>query len=326
MKWSQEEIDRLAMVYEMDLPIDLVANDIGRTKKACINKAYQLGINNKLNPLTDEEKEYINKHYNGSNYNQIADKLNRHWSTILKSAKGMGLTKYGRMTEKRKKSLQMNGEKLKEFYKTEKGEKRKLEISEQWKEKWEEDGHPKGMLGKKHSEEHCEKQSKRFKEMWADPDAKVNSEEFKEKQAINTSRRQVKRLRQKGSNVFTRAKGGTREDLGFYVRSGWEANYARYLKFLKEKGQIHDFEFEPDTFYFHGIKRGTMSYTPDFKVWDTKDSYVFHEVKGYMDQKSKTKLSRMGKYYPDEKVIVIAKNEYKEIKDKLSRIIEHWED
>ncbi len=131
----------------------------------------------------------------------------------------------------------------------------------------------------------------------------------------------------RGETMYSRAKGGRREDLGFYVRSAWEANYARYLNFLQGKGEICRYEYEPDTFYFEAIKRGTRSYTPDFKVWVTDDerlSYEYHEVKGWLDQKSATKLNRMAKYYPGEKIVVIGKDEYRAIK-KWSALIPGWE-
>ena len=121
------------------------------------------------------------------------------------------------------------------------------------------------------------------------------------------------------------AKGGTREDLGIYVRSSWEANYARYLKWLVAHGQIKAWEFEPVTFYFEQIKRGTRSYCPDFRVTENSGAQVFHEVKGYLDPKSKTKLARMKKFYPNETVILIQQPQMREIKAKLSKLIPHWE-
>lgn len=121
------------------------------------------------------------------------------------------------------------------------------------------------------------------------------------------------------------AKGGTRKDLGIYVRSSWEANYARYLKWLLANDQIKAWEFEPITFYFEQIKRGTRSYCPDFRVTENSGKQVFHEVKGYLDPKSKTKLARMKKFYPDETVILIQQRQMQEIKAKLSKLIPHWE-
>lgn len=126
-------------------------------------------------------------------------------------------------------------------------------------------------------------------------------------------------------NAYSRAKRGTREDLGFFVRSMWEANYARYLKWLKEQNQIADWEYEPETFVFHGVTRNPLTYTPDFKVTELDGSVVYHEVKGWMDPKSKSKLKRMAKFYPDIKIIVVGEDSYYDIARKVGPAIEHWE-
>lgn len=122
-------------------------------------------------------------------------------------------------------------------------------------------------------------------------------------------------------------KGGWREIGGKrnYYRSLWEANYARYLQFLKEQGEIADWEHEPDTFWFENIKRGVRSYLPDFKVTNTGGSVEYHEVKGWMDPKSKTKIRRMAKYYPEVKLIVIDKKAYGAIKRRARALLEGWE-
>jgi len=65
---------------------------------------------------------------------------------------------------------------------------------------------------------------------------------------------------------------------------------------------------------------------PDFKVWDQEDAEpYYYEVKGWMDAKSKTKLKRMAKYYPNVKILVFGKKEYNDLKKKLSAIIPNWE-
>lgn len=104
---------------------------------------------------------------------------------------------------------------------------------------------------------------------------------------------------------YSRAKSGTRPDLGIYVRSAWEANWARYLNWLQKNGQIKSWAYEPDTFEFLEIKRGTRFYTPDFKITENDGEIVYHEIKGYMDQKSRTKLDRMARYHPDVRIRVI---------------------
>jgi hypothetical protein len=123
-----------------------------------------------------------------------------------------------------------------------------------------------------------------------------------------------------------RPKAGTRPDLGFYVRSGAEANYARYLRFLHAHGAIVSWEYEPKTFVFEGITRGIRFYTPDFRVVPEQGVHEWHEVKGWMDPKSKTRLARMRKYYPKERVILIDEAWFKDItRQGIPALIPHWE-
>lgn len=123
-----------------------------------------------------------------------------------------------------------------------------------------------------------------------------------------------------------RGKGGRRVDLNNrYFRSSWEANYARYLNFLIDKKQIMSWEFEVDTFDFVGIKRGARFYTPDFKIKNINGTIEYHEVKGWMDLVSKTKLKRMKKYYPAIKVILIDKSRYSAIGNTARNFIPNWE-
>jgi hypothetical protein len=128
------------------------------------------------------------------------------------------------------------------------------------------------------------------------------------------------------SRRYNHIKSGKRPDLdNQFFRSKMEANFARYLKLLKRCGNIHDWKYEADTFEFHKIKRGTRFYLPDFKVWDTPDSEpYYYEVKGFMDAKSKTKLKRMAKYYPEVKVIIIDDKAYRQIA-KHKHLIAGWE-
>lgn len=126
-------------------------------------------------------------------------------------------------------------------------------------------------------------------------------------------------------NVHSRSTKGWWEhgDKKYYMRSKWEMNYAWYLEWLKVRGDIIDWEYEVDTFWFEAIRRGVRSYKPDFKIY-TNTGVEYHEVKGWMDSKSQTKLKRMTKYHPTIKIIVIAKDEYNAIK-KWGRLIPGWE-
>lgn len=121
---------------------------------------------------------------------------------------------------------------------------------------------------------------------------------------------------------------GRRGDLGgMYFRSSWEANVARYLNFMVKKGRIGKWEYEPDTFIFDAIKRGTRSYTPDFKIWqpNCEEFDCYWEIKGYMDSKSAVKLKRMKIYYPEVKIVLLDKSWYQGFALRWKNIIPNWE-
>lgn len=123
-----------------------------------------------------------------------------------------------------------------------------------------------------------------------------------------------------------RSAGGKRADLDDrYFRSRWESNYARYLNLMVAQRKIASWEYEPDEFWFP-IKRGTRSYKPDFKVFALDGSHEYHEVKGWMDAQSKTKLARMAKYHPTEKIIVIDAGWFRQARrGGLAAFIQGWE-
>lgn len=110
-----------------------------------------------------------------------------------------------------------------------------------------------------------------------------------------------------------------------YFRSRWEANYGRYLQFLLERNEIASWEHEAETFWFEGIKRGSVSYLPDFRVTLPCGKVEYHEVKGWMDARSKTKIRRMSKYHPNVKLIVIDSICYKQLQTQLNKIVPGWE-
>lgn len=110
-----------------------------------------------------------------------------------------------------------------------------------------------------------------------------------------------------------------------YFRSKLEANYCRYLQFLKECGKIKDWQHEPKTFWFDGIRRGVCSYLPDFRIDKLGGDCEYHETKGYLDAKSKTKLKRMAKYHPDEKVVLIDSKQFRAITKTAKKLIPGWE-
>lgn len=110
----------------------------------------------------------------------------------------------------------------------------------------------------------------------------------------------------------------------YYFKSKAEARYAHYLQWLKSIGEITEWLYEPETFWFKGIKRGCVSYKPDFKVIERSGYHRWVEVKGYMDARSKTKLARFSKYFPDEYLTVIDSKWFNMNSRLLKGIVPGW--
>jgi hypothetical protein len=123
------------------------------------------------------------------------------------------------------------------------------------------------------------------------------------------------------------AKAGWRDDLGIYARSMMEANYARYLQHLKDKGEIQDWQHEPFKAYFtsFGYSRGPWVYVIDFQILNNDGSISYVEVKGRWNSGDKTKIKRFIKHVSPN-VEVVMKEEMIEVKKELSsEEILHWE-
>jgi len=177
----------------------------------------------------------------------------------------------------------------------------KQKLSKIKKKHFQENDHPRGALGMVHSKETKEKLSKKSKEQWETITPKQLRERYKK---FRNTRRQnvdsgVTVLNQGG---HSRTKSGKRKDLdNMFFRSAAESNYARYLKYIAKT----EFEYEQKTFHFDKIKRGIVSYKPDFYI-PREDKY--HEFKGWLDPKSVTRLRRFRVYYPEEfKKLILVK-------------------
>lgn len=288
-----------------------IANALGRSCNAVRNRCSFLGAIDRSSEWTTREMDIVRERYllsgNGGplNLEQLAIELGRPKTSIARLARTMGLT------DRRRRVMQERAD-------------RQRERVRQWHQTH---AHPRGALGMVHTPEAREKMSKASREN----QQRVSPEEWEERRM--KSRKTIEQhyqddpnFRQGGSeNVKSRSSSRKREDLGgLFLRSIWEANYARYLNWIKDQGEIADWEYEADTFVFYGETRGAISYTPDFKVTEKDGSVVYHEVKGWMDGPSKTRLRRMKKHYPDVTVIVIGKDEYKAIQ-KWKNLLPNWE-
>ena len=256
---------------------------------------------------------------------KLAKMMNRTEAAVSLKASRMGLTHSARPKKRQLdlfKGMRPNGRVDTKRY----SDVGRAELqSKRAKERIATNGHPRGMLGLVHTEETKAKLAAASKAMWADPSAAVNSEAHRQRRSdIMAARQRTDPRMRRG---YSRGAQGRRPDLGdVYFRSSWEANYARYLNWLVARGAILSWAYEPQTFWFEAIKRGTRSYTPDFRVDNTDGTYEWHEVKGWMDQKSVTRLTRMAKYYPEERIEVIGVEWFRKARrNGIAHMIPNWE-
>lgn len=313
-KWAEDEIQILKNAYlkrngnkNENITIDL-ARQLNRTVGSIRNKAYELNITSREKYYTDKEILFLQDNYNTMSYEDMAIILKKDAKNIFRKCKQLGLVNKNNCKTKLK-------ERKKVIYTEEKRKK----MSEATKNYWKNHEHPKGFQGHKHSLEERNKMSKGIKKSWLNYDKEKLYQRTLKQRATRIKNNTLNPIKDK-SNSYSRTKGGKRKDLNdTYFRSSWEANIARYYNYLGI-----EWEFEPKTFVFENIKRGSVSYTPDFYL-PKEDKWV--EVKGWMDSKSKTKLKRFEKQYPEEykKLQLITQKEYEEIKRKVSMFIKGWE-
>jgi hypothetical protein len=316
--WTKEDDDTLRAMYATHTR-QQIGVVLGRREAQVRSRCWTLGLNTK-HPAhwSDEDVELLKAYYSSEvvKLDELASRLGRNKGNICRKARQLGLT-----DQKRKK---VETRKDRNKFKT--VAERRAHLSQCMKNHIAKNGHPRGALGMKHSEEMKMNQSKRSRD-WHANASEETKRQIQQKVTLTCLERYGKgRGYAHVENAYSRCKRGKREDLGGqFFRSSWEANYARYLDFLISKGQIKGWEYEPDTFIFHGITRGAISYMPDFKVTENDGSVVYHEVKGWMTSEARTRLKRMAKFYPDVKILLVGEREYKEIECKVGRMIPNWE-
>jgi DNA polymerase III alpha subunit len=111
-------------------------------------------------------------------------------------------------------------------------------------------------------------------------------------------------------------KGGFRSDLKHYVRSTWEADFARILK-------LHnlDYKYEPKSFKLRRANGEILHYTPDFYV-PSQDT--FYEVKGFLRDLDEEKLELFQQQYPQINLVIINTVKFAEFALRYKTLI-NWE-
>jgi hypothetical protein len=312
-RWTEAEDATLARHYRSMTHEQITELLPGRTRNSVRNRCHVLGLLTHR-PWTDEERGVVRSWYEERTSSplelyKLAELLGRPKPSVCMLANKLGLANGKRRGGQTRAIRKQMGASL--------------------SARWEKQGHPRGMLGKKQPPEATARSVAGRKKKRA-----LLSAEQATEIALRAVQTKIERygtaapqgFMDGSSNPYSRTKSGRRTDLGgIFFRSRWEANYARFLNLLKTQGQIQRWEYEAETFWFEAIKRGVRSYTPDFKIWGRDGSVYFIEVKGWMDAKSKTKLKRMKKYHPEVDLRLFGAKAYRELERKLGAAIPGWE-
>ncbi len=254
--WSDAEIQYVQDAYAADVPVEVIASQLGRTNSAVYLKASRLGVTDSKRKKRPAEVEAIKVRV-------------REWWATLDRETILHITQHP-CTQETKDKISAT---IKQSYK---------------------DG------SRVNSEEHRQ----------------IASDTLKKLKAANPGGR--------FSHPGT-GSAGKRADLGFYVRSRWEANVARLLWSCLDQGIFQNVEYEPLRFDFDAIKRGVRSYLPDFRITWPDDQIEYVEVKGWWDARSKTAVKRFYKYYPTETLWIIDAPVYKELVNEFAELFPEWE-
>ena len=304
LPWTKATDAQILTAYAETDSVWKAAKKLGMCGQSVHERLVKLGAAKPMNVFTEEDKDRLRAEYQAAadagKLTDLAADLGRTKHFICRQARSLGLTKQDRQRRYLAPSVSLR---MKAFFK--------------------ENEHPRGALGMRHSPEAKERMSAAGIARWAalseDERAAFTMKQMKAKIAAHGS---LAGKNPRGSwKAAWREIGGKRK----FYRSRWEANYARYLQWLLDRGEIAGWEHEPETFWFEAIKRGVRSYLPDFRVTETSGASALHEVKGWMCSRSRTTLKRMAKYHPQERVILIGRKEYHAIERKVSGLVPGWE-
>lgn len=300
--------EQLVKAYEEMSSCRKVAKLFGMCPQAVHERLQKLGVAKPIRVFTKAEEARLRDVYEkgflagDGTLKRLSVELNRTVPFLSRQAKKLGLTNQHRKCSKSVCD----------------------EMSERAKRWYQENEHPRGFLGGRHTKEMKEIASKRSLLFWA-------SMTGEEREAF-VGKLQKGVIEARGSHVFNNRdkaswKAGWREIGGVrnYYRSRWEANYARYLEYLKQQSLVKEWIHEPKTFLFENVKRGKRSYLPDFLVVWFDGSIEYHEIKGWVDDRSKAAMALMDQQYPEIQMVYFFGKDYKIIEKRASRFVDGWE-
>ena len=98
---------------------------------------------------------------------------------------------------------------------------------------------------------------------------------------------------------------------GYEFDSKEEMRYYEYLKTLKAKEKILNFELQPkytllEKFKYMGKSRQAMTYTPDFLIYHIDGTEELIDIKGFSTQQGDMRRKLFEYFYTDIKLVWIA--------------------
>lgn len=316
MSWTEYEKQKLKALYPHHTDKEL-CKILGKTSGQIRGMKERLGLNAKVNPLSNTEKDIIRRYYiahpNDIDIRKLSEMLHRPVTSISRYARSISLTNNSRsLTSETVDKIRHSQSvyRQSEHYIKDIAPKNKKLLAYYARNQ-----HPKGMLGKHHTDSVKQKMSITHTRLWSDmsdTDRNILVEKIRSGHLRHSSYHTT-------SNAYSRCHGGTRNDLGMYFRSSWEANIARVFNYKKI-----NWEYEPCRFHFKDTHDGVNSYQPDFFLSDLE---LFVEVKGWFDDKSILRLEKFNDEYPEyySNLVVIDSNLYRLIADEFKPKILHWE-
>lgn len=306
MRKVKVPLEKVVESYNRTGSVWKTAKEVGLCGQVVYKRLRKAGVVKPMNKLSDHDKALIEEFYRTTDFlcgdgklKAFAESIGRTEQFVCRYAKTKKLTRRRQMCEA---TVERVAKKHSEWIKVH--------------------GHPRGMLGKKHTKELKMRMRKISRSRWLSLTQTQRSIIILKSQKARAARGTLYRPRPEATwKAGWREIGGVKK----YYRSKWEANYARVLEFQRKQGLITSWLHEPETFWFEKIRRGTRSYLPDFKVTYPDGHIEYHEVKGWYDDRSKTKVKRMAKYYPEVKLRMIFAKDYKALKRQLSGLIRDWE-
>lgn len=182
---------------------------------------------------------------------------------------------------------------------------------------WARNGHPRGMLGKHHTQDVREA---------------ISAANTGRKVPVHQVEKSIKSRYEKYGSISTHRphatwKAGWRTVGGksIYFRSRWEFNYAAYLESLRVSGSVSSWVHEPKAFLLSTPGGRVRGYLPDFQVTLAAGDVQYHEVKGWMDERSREKLVLMSSQHPSAVIVLIDKAWFRKHEKTLSQTIPGWE-